>query len=244
MPGRMLCRSLWDFKVPVPPLITNCLQTDIMLKWGLKNGMIDMVPTGGRACFTELFAELVTEREYEMGLDDLSIGLGHTGTDYGKNDPRPKKDVEFSQTECTHVVLYDSINDSGRLFGGQLVSWIDVAAGACAMRHTGMRMTTASIDNLTFKRGAYLGDIVVLIARMTYVGSTSCEVRVDSYVEDSDGYRRAMNRAFLTYVAIDPDGKPVKIPYGLEVNSVSEMARWDGALLRREYRSSRKNVGF
>ena len=105
-------------------------------------------------------------------------------------------------------------------------------------------MTTASIDNLTFKRGAYLGDIVVLIARMTYVGSTSCEVRVDSYVEDSDGYRRAMNRAFLTYVAIDPEGKPVKIPYGLDVNSVSEMARWDGALLRREYRSSRKNVGF
>ena len=71
---------------------------------------------GGKACF----AEFVAEREYEMGLDDLSIGLGHTGTDYGKNDPRPKKDVEFSQTECTHVVLYDSINDSGRLFGGQL----------------------------------------------------------------------------------------------------------------------------
>ena len=85
---------------------------------------------------------------------------------------------------------------------------------------------------------------VVLIARMTYVGSTSCEVRVDSYVEDSEGYRRAMNRAFLTYVAISPDGKPVRIPFGLEVSGVSEMARWDGALLRKQYRTSRKSMGF
>lgn len=177
-------------------------------------------------------------------MNDLDLGLGNMGSDYGQSDPRPKKTVEFSQTECTHVVLYDSINDSGRLFGGQLVSWIDVAAGACAMRHTGQRMTTASIDNLTFKRGAFLGDIVVLIARMTYVGSTSCEVRVDSYVEDSDGYRRAMNRAFLTYVAISEDGTPQQIPFGLEVRGVSEQARWDGALLRREYRKSRKFVGF
>ena len=177
-------------------------------------------------------------------MSDLNSGLGKQGSDYGANDPRPKKTVEYSQTECTHVVLYDSINDSGRLFGGRLVSWIDVAAGACAMRHTGYKMTTASIDNLTFKRGAFLGDIVVLIARMTYVGRTSCEVRVDSYVENTDGVRREMNRAFLTYVAIDPDGKPLEIPYGLEVKTVAEQARWDGALLRRQYRNSRKDVGF
>ena len=177
-------------------------------------------------------------------MNDLNTGLGKQGSDYGRNDPRPKRTVEFSQTECTHVVLYDSINDSGRLFGGRLVSWIDVTAGACAMRHTGQRMTTASIDNLTFKRGAYLGDIVVLIARMTYVGSTSCEVRVDSYVEDQEGYRRAMNRAFITYVSISPEGKPVEIPYGLEVQNFVEEARWDGALLRRENRKSRTKIGF
>lgn len=177
-------------------------------------------------------------------MSDMKIGLGNTGTDYGVNDPRPKRTVEYSQTECTHVLLYDSINDSGRLFGGRLVSWIDVAAGACAMRHTGCKMTTASIDNLTFKRGAFLGDIVVLVARMTYVGRTSCEVRVDSYVEDKNGYRRAMNRAFLTYVAIDEKGKPLEIPYGLEVRTVEEKARWDGALLRKEYRNSRKDMGF
>lgn len=177
-------------------------------------------------------------------MKDLNSGLGKQGSDYGKNDPRPKRTVEYSQTECTHVVLYDSINDSNRLFGGRLVSWIDVCAGACAMRHTGLRMTTASIDNLTFKRGAYLGDIVVLIARMTYVGKTSCEVRVDSYVEDQEGFRREMNRAFLTYVAIAKDGSTVPIPYGLDVQTEAEKARWDGALLRKEYRLSRKDTGF
>lgn len=177
-------------------------------------------------------------------MSDMNSGLGKMGSDYGRNDSRPKRTVDFSQTECTHVILYDSINDSGRLFGGRLVSWIDVAAGACCMRHTGYHMTTASIDHLTFKRAAHLGDIVTLIARMTYVGRTSCEVRVDSYVEGADGYRHEMNRAFLTYVAIDEKGKPLEIPYGLDVRTVAEQARWDGALLRREHRAARKDVGF
>ena len=79
---------------------------------------------------------------------------------------------------------------------------------------------------------------------MTFVGRTSCEVRVDSFVEDSEGMRHPINRAFLTYVAIDKDGVPQVIPYGLDVRTVSEQARWDGALLRRENRKSREDVGF
>ena len=117
-------------------------------------------------------------------------------------------------------------------------------AGACASRHTGLAVTTASIDNLTFKRGAYLADRLVLLGRITYVGKTSCEVRVDTYIEDMEGFRHIINRAFLTYVAIDEKGKPVPIPYGLEVKTVAEQARWDGALLRRNNRKSRQSDGF
>ena len=177
-------------------------------------------------------------------MTDLEHGLGKQGSDYGTGDPRPKRTVEFSQVENIYVIRYENINPTGRLFGGQLVSWIDEVAGACAMRHTGLAVTTASIDNLTFKRGAYLGDRVVLLGRMTYVGRTSCEVRVDSYIEDKEGFRRLINRAFLTYVAIDTEGTPLDIPYGLEVRTVAEQARWDGALLRRNNRKSRKDVGF
>ena len=177
-------------------------------------------------------------------MNNTQSGLGHTGSDYGTSDPRPKRSVEFSQVENVYVIRYENINPTGRLFGGQLVSWIDEVAGACASRHTGLAVTTASIDNLTFKRGAYLADRLVLLGRMTYVGRTSCEVRVDSFIEDKDGYRHILNRAFLTYVAMDETGTPLPIPYGLEVNTTAEMARWDGAVLRRNNRKSRKDIGF
>ena len=107
-------------------------------------------------------------------MSDLHAGLGNTGTDYGASDPRPKRSVEFSQVENVYVIRYENINPTGRLFGGQLVSWIDEVAGACASRHTGLAVTTASIDNLTFKRGAYLADRLVLVGRITFVGRSSC----------------------------------------------------------------------
>ena len=177
-------------------------------------------------------------------MKDINSGLGNMGSDYGRNDPRTKRDVAFSEVENVYLIRYEHINSTGRLFGGQLISWIDEVAGVVAMRHSGLNITTASIDNLTFKRGAYLNDKVVLIGRMTYVGKTSCEVRVDSYIEDKEGFRREINRAFLTYVAISEDGKPIPIPFGLDVKTISEEARWDGALLRRENRISRKEIGF
>ena len=174
----------------------------------------------------------------------MEEGLGHVGSDYGAGDPRPKRTIAFSQVENVYVIRYENINPQGRLFGGQLVSWIDEVAGACAGRHTGLPVTTADIDKLTFKRGAFLADRLVLIARMTYVGRTSCEVRVDSYIEDKEGYRHTINRAYLTYVAIDDNGTPIPIPYGLEINTVAEKARWDGAILRRDYRKNRQHMGF
>ena len=114
-------------------------------------------------------------------------------------------------TKAVHIVMPQDCNGYAkpRLFGGQLVSWIDEVAGACASRPTGLPVTTASIDNLTFKRGAYLADRLVLLGRMTYVGNTSCEVRVDTFIEDKEGYRHIINRAFLTYVAIDEAGRPL-----------------------------------
>ena len=89
----------------------------------------------------------------------------------------PKK-VSDSLTEQMHVVIYPHINGFGRLFGGQLLQWIDEVAGATARRHCGHDATTAAIDNLQFKSGAFLNDVLILIGRVTYVGSTSMEVRV------------------------------------------------------------------
>ena len=66
------------------------------------------------------------------------------------------------------------------------MQWIDELAGIVSMRHAGGRITTASIDNLNFKAGAYLNDTIVLIGRITYVGRTSMEVRVESESEKAE----------------------------------------------------------
>ena len=155
------------------------------------------------------------------------------------------KNVEDSITECTKVVKYSDINSENRLFGGQLMSWIDEVAGVVAVRHSGNPVATAAVDNMQFKQGAKLDDIIVIIGKLTYVGKTSMEVRVDTYVEDRrNGMRHIMNRAYFTEVCIDEDDTPVLVPYGLNVRTESEKAEWEGALKRRELRRQRRMEGF
>lgn len=155
-----------------------------------------------------------------------------------------KKRIEDSSTEQIHLLKYEDINGEGRLFGGQLVSWIDEVAGTVAKRHAGTQITTASIDNLQFKNAAYLNDLVVIIGHLTYVGRTSMEVRVDSYVEDIAGYRRPINRAFLTLVALDDDQNPMPVPYGLTIENEIQQMEWDNAKKRIELRKYRTKESF
>ena len=131
----------------------------------------------------------------------------------------------------------------GRLFGGRLMEWIDEVAGLVAMRHAQSNVITASVDNLKFIRGVYQGDLLVLIGKMTYVGNTSMEVRVDTYVETLDGMRRPVNRAYLVQVAVDQKDKPVRVP-GLIVETESEKAEWEAGIRRRAMRKQRKEEGF
>lgn len=155
-----------------------------------------------------------------------------------------KKRIEDSVTEQIHLLKYEDINGEGRLFGGKLVSWIDEVAGTVAKRHTGSKVTTASIDNLQFKQPAYLDNLVVIIGRVTYVGHTSLEVRVDSYVEDLNGIRRLINRAFLTMVCLDENNKSTQVPYGLIIENDIQQAEWDNAKKRIELRKYRSKEVF
>ena len=114
-----------------------------------------------------------------------------------------EKHVEDSLTEQTYLVMHRHINGYGRLFGGQLLAWIDELAGIVAKRHCVSEVTTACIDQLNFKHPVLLNETLVMIGRITYVGKTSMEVRIDSYVEDLNGMRRMINRAYVVMVAID-----------------------------------------
>lgn len=155
------------------------------------------------------------------------------------------KDVSDSTTEWTRIIKYEDINGENRLFGGRLMEWIDELAVTVAIRHSGNPVTTAAVDNMQFKQGAKLNDIVVLIGKITHVGRTSMEVRVDTYVEDyRTGMRHVLNRAYLTEVCIDDDDTPVLVPYGLNVKTESEKAEWEGAEKRIELRKQRRREGF
>lgn len=124
-----------------------------------------------------------------------------------------KRTVDYSKTEQVHLVQPSHLNGGNRLFGGTLLNWIDEVAAIVAMRHAGVKtVTTAAIDGLDFKAGAYLNDLIVLVGYVIYTGRTSMEVRVDTYVESTDGMRRIINRANIILVAIDENDKPTAIP--------------------------------
>lgn len=155
-----------------------------------------------------------------------------------------KKSVEDSQTEQFRLLKYEDINGANRLFGGKLMAWIDEVAGVTARRHCEEQVTTACIDNLQFKEPAFLGDMVVIIGRMTYIGRSSMEVRVDSYIEDIHGIRRPINRAYVMMVAIDETERPKAVEFGLELKTETERIEWESGKKRAELRRERRKEGF
>lgn len=150
----------------------------------------------------------------------------------------PKK-VSDSMTSQIQIIMPQHINGYNRLFGGQLVEWIDVVAAVVARRHCNHNITTVSIDNLQFKAPVYANDTVVLKGRITHVGNTSMEVRVDTFVEALDGHRALVNRAYLVMVALDKEEHPIQVP-GLTLETEEDHTEWEAGGKRRQLRKQRK----
>ena len=158
---------------------------------------------------------------------------------------RELKRAADSVTENSKIVQSKDINGQSRLFGGRLMEWIDETAALAAMRHCGGLVTTCAVDNLVFKHGATLNQVVVLKSRVTYVGNTSLEVKVDTFVEDlATGDRFAINHAYLVFVHVDEEGHPIPVRYGLDIQTESEQAEWDNALIRATLRKERKTYNI
>lgn len=154
-----------------------------------------------------------------------------------------EKTVADSRTEVSHLLFEKNMNGSGRLFGGQLLMWLDEVAGIVAKRHCEGSCTTACIDNLQFKEACYVNDIIVLIGYITHVGRSSMEIRIDTYVEKENGHRYPINRAFFVMVALDQNDKPIEVPR-LKITSMEEQAKWDAAEKRIAMRKERRSEGF
>jgi acyl-CoA hydrolase len=140
-----------------------------------------------------------------------------------------------SETVMTQHVLPQHTNAVGTLFGGQLLAWVDVAAGVCAMRHAGRIAVTASFDEVHFKLPVRHGDIVVLTARLTWTGRTSMEIRVRAEREELSGLRELALEAFTTFVAQDDARRPTPVP-PLRLDDDADQACYAAALARRARR--------
>lgn len=124
----------------------------------------------------------------------------------------PKPPAE-SRVEMTQLVLPEHTNALGTIFGGQIMAWIDTAAAICAFRHCRQLCVTASMDALNFISPVKLGHIVIIRASVNYTGRTSMEIGVKVVSEDPlTGEKSHTASAYLTFVAVNEEGKPVPLP--------------------------------
>lgn len=145
--------------------------------------------------------------------------------------------------EHSHLLMPRDLNAAGYLFGGQLLAWIDETAGIVAKRHAEMNVVTVAVDNLYFKSGARVNDTIVLVGRLTYVGRSSMEVRIDTYAERLDGMRTMINRAYFVMVGTDDRQNPVEVP-GLIIDGVTQQIEWEAGKKRAQLRKLRRNEGY
>ena len=111
---------------------------------------------------------------------------------------RRVKHPSDSCTEQVHIITQSDINGFDRLFGGALMSWIDILAAVVARRHSERNVTTVFVDTLEFRAPARVNDTVYMTGKMTYVGKTSMEVCVKTFVEELSGNRQLINVACQT----------------------------------------------
>ena len=124
----------------------------------------------------------------------------------------PKRGSE-SATEMVQVVLPNDANPLGYILGGSVMHLIDIAGAIACHRHTRTLLVTAAVDDLQFLHSIKVGDLIILKSRVTCVFTTSLEVQVDVFSEETlTGNRQLTSRAFLTFVAIDRDGSRVRVP--------------------------------
>ncbi len=146
--------------------------------------------------------------------------------------PNPLKTPADSAVETRYLVMPGHANAFGTAFGGAIMSWVDMVAAMAAQKHCGREVVTAGIDSVAFEQPVRIGEQVALLACVNYVSKTSMEVGVKVVRENpATGERIIATRAFLTFVAVDKNHRPVPAP-PLTPQTDNEKRRWKNAALR------------
>ncbi|GIM59474.1 acyl-CoA thioesterase [Capnocytophaga canimorsus] len=145
-----------------------------------------------------------------------------------------KKTPSESRTFLTDLVLTGETNHLGHMFGGELLARMDRAASIAAQRHSHRPTVTASVNHVAFNHSIRLGSVVTVEASISRAFSTSMEVFIDVWVEDRiSGEKTKANEAIYTFVAIDENGRPTKVPE-IQPETELEKKRFYDALQRRQ----------
>jgi uncharacterized protein (TIGR00369 family) len=155
-------------------------------------------------------------------------------------EPRPVKD---SQATMSELMMPQHANNLGNVFGGVILSLVDRVAAVAATRHARRQCVTVSVDRVDFLEPIYLGELVTARATVNYAGRTSMEVSVEIEAEDLvTGRRRHTNSCYVTYVAIDEQGRPTPVPPVLP-QTEDEWRRYRAAEARRARRLADRGSG-
>ncbi|MGI8497471.1 MAG: acyl-CoA thioesterase [Gemmatimonadaceae bacterium] len=141
-----------------------------------------------------------------------------------------------SQHETSEIMMPQHANNLGHVFGGVILSMMDRSAAVAAIRHARQSCVTVSVDRVDFREPIHLGDLVVMKASVNFVGRTSMEIGVRVEAENlATGARRHTNSCYLTFVAVDRNGRPVPIP-SVIARTEDEKRRYAAAQERRRRR--------
>lgn len=159
-----------------------------------------------------------------------------THTKAAEGVPRPGKPVSASRSEIVEAVLPNDANPLGAMLGGRVMHLIDIAGALAAHRHSNSHVVTASVDYLDFRFPIRVGEWIVLKSSVIRVFHTSMEVGVKVFSENVlTGERKHTSSAYLTFVAIDADRKPIPVP-PLILETDEDRRRFREAAERRKIR--------
>ncbi len=149
---------------------------------------------------------------------------------------RIKKLVRESLVIRTELLFPNDTNMLNTMMGGRLMHWMDIVGAISAQKHSNSLVVTASVDNISFRNPIHLGQVVTLQAQVTRAFNTSMEVYINVTAEDIPrNIKFESNSAFFTFVAIDRNLKPVKVPE-ITPETEEEIELFNGAQRRRELR--------
>lgn len=155
--------------------------------------------------------------------------------------PPAGKPVSASRVTLAQLMGPQDANLQGNVHGGNIMKLMDEAGGSAAIRHAQRPVVTVAVDQVLFREPVHLGDLVTLVAELTYIGRSSMEVRLEVTAQNLlSGKVSHTNTAYFVYVALDDHGRPTPVP-ALRMETPDEQRRWQAGQRRQALRLAQRN---